>query len=266
MPPAGSPPNPRRRRALDALLADLGPQLCRGPKLRSDPLTEATKQPRAGKSEGHLLPNQRIPSGYGEIDELLGGGFPRGRLSEITGPACSGRTSLALALLATTTRCGQIAAVVDGVDAFDPLSAETAGVDLDCVLWARAPAWREGLRCCERLLQTGGIPLVLLDLANDVARPAATGHRNSVERAPEVAWLRLARHVKASRSVLVVLSTQRLTGSHAEIVLEMQNANAHFSGSPALLEELEIRAVLARHRGLPIDQTVSVRLGTRSAA
>jgi hypothetical protein len=216
-------------------LADLGPQLQRGPR------TDAS---------------ERLESGYSEIDALVGGGFPKGRLSEISGPASSGRTSLALGLLAQVTRAGEMAAVVDGADAFDPQSAEAVGVDLDRVLWARAPAWREALRCCERLLETEGIPLVLLDLASGVQQ---TGQPS------DVAWLRLGRLTTASRSGLVVLSQQRLTGSHAELALELQSTQARFSQWPALLEALEIRAVLARHRALPIERTVSLRLGTRAA-
>jgi len=198
------------------------------------------------------------------VDELVGGGFPKGRISEICGPASSGRTSLALGLLATITQGGELAAVVDGADAFDPLSAESMGVDLDRVLWARAPSWREALRCCERLLETDGIPLVLLDLAGGLKQ--RTQRRTRSASVPsEVAWLRIGRLARTSRSGMVVLSRERLTGSHAEVALEMQTPKARFSGKPALLEELEIRAVLARHRGLPIDRTVSLRLGTRAA-
>jgi hypothetical protein len=256
--PPGSPPDPRRRRALDALLVDLGPQLRRGPKLTHPEAPENTSYEPL-----HGAESARIPSGYSEVDTLVGGGFPRGQLSEISGPASSGRTSLALGLLATVTQAGELAAVVDGADAFDPLSAESVGVDLDRVLWARAPAWREALRCCERLLETEGIPLVLLDLASE---PQRTGRASQTAKLPtDVAWLRLSRLARASRSGLVVLSQQRLSGSHAEVALEMQSSNAHFSGTPALLEELEIRAVLARHRALPIDRTVLVRLGTRAA-
>lgn len=271
--PPGSPPDPGRRRALEALLVDLGPQLCRGPKLRGRRPSGPSPRPesQARTNDPPRSDSQRIPSGFPDVDALVGGGFPKGGLSEISGPASSGRTSLALALLARTTQADQLVAVVDGADAFDPLSAESAGVDLDRVLWARAPGWREALRCCERLLETEGIPLVLLDLANDLAShrdaPRQTSPRKpGRQHAPEAAWLRLARKTRASSSVLVVLSTLRLTGSHAEIALEMQNANARFRGSPALLEELEIHAVLARHRALPTERSVSVRLATRPAA
>ena len=271
--PPGSSPDPGRRRALETLLADLGPQLCRAPRLPPDPLTNASPPPspnspdKPAQRPGKGPLNPRIASGYEEVDALVGGGFPKGRLSEISGPASSGRTSLALGLLATVTGGGELAAVVDGADAFDPRSAESVGVDLDRVLWARAPTWREALRCCERLLETEGIPLVLLDLGSE--QPAASRSARRPERSPglpgEVAWLRLSRRARASRAGLVVLSQQRLTGSHAEVALEMQPTRAHFSGTPALLEEIEIRAILARHRALPIDRTVSLRLGTRAA-
>lgn len=249
----------RAPEALEALLVDLGPQLLRGPKLDRGPATETTASVATAE-------NPRIRSGYAEVDALVGGGFPKGSLSEISGSASSGRTSLALGLLATITQGGELAAIVDAADAFDPQSAESVGVDLERVLWARAPAWREALRCCERLLATEGIPLVLLDLASAAQTHLPVQRRNGASATPNsVAWLRLGRLVKASRAGMVVLSQQRLTGSHAEVALEMQTTTARFSGTPALLEELEIRALLTRHRALPIDRTVSVQLGARGA-
>ena len=96
--------------------------------------------------------------------------------------------------------------------------------------------------------------------------PSATSGATSTPRFIGPGCITIASGLaRASRSGLVVLSQQRLSGSHAEVVLEMQSSNAHFSGPPVLLEELEIRAVLARHRALPIDRTVLVRLGTRAA-
>jgi recombination protein RecA len=107
------------------------------------------------------------PTGIPDLDRLLEGGFPHGRLSEIAGPLSSGRTSLALCLLARATRAGEMVAVVDAADAFDPASAQAAGARLDRVLWARAPGWREALRSAERLLEAHGFALVLLDLPSE---------------------------------------------------------------------------------------------------
>src|SRR5512142_2782397 len=75
-------------------------------------------------------------SGGAAIAELTGG-LPRGALSEICGPASSGRTSLLLAALAARTAAGEACALVDVSDSFDPVSAQAAGVDLRRVLWVR---------------------------------------------------------------------------------------------------------------------------------
>lgn len=222
----------RPKKRLEALLADLGPQLRRGDSLGS----RDREQP------------PRCSTGIEEIDRLLGGGFPRGRLSEISGSPSSGRTSLALSLLAATTQSGELAAVVDRADAFDPLSAARAGVNLERVLWARALTWRETLRCTEHLLETDGFPLVLLDLTADLGGAPRRG-----EYGPTATWIRLARLATSTRTTVVLLSAERLAGPHAEIALEMQPARARFTGTPALLEELEIRAVLVRHRTSPGD-------------
>src|SRR5215475_8956059 len=90
---------------------------------------------------GHLdwqsrpLP-ELVRTGVSEVDAATGG-LPRGCLTEIIGPASSGRTSLLLAILAEATARDEICALVDTDDAFDPASAEAAGVRLQRVLWVR---------------------------------------------------------------------------------------------------------------------------------
>jgi hypothetical protein len=206
----------------------------------------------------------RLATGVAAIDALLEGGFPTGRLCEIAGPPSSGRTSLALSLLARITAGhGELAAVVDRADAFDPRSAQAAGVDLGRVLWARTGGqWQAALRCTERLLQTEGIPLVVLDWSHGEAphpnRSAASQRSTPV---PAAAWTRLVRLAAGTRSALVVLSDRRLTGPQAELVLEMQRTRPRFSGHPPLLEELGARARLARHRTGPLGTDVAIGLG-----
>ena len=78
-----------------------------------------------------------VATGITAIDDLLGGGLPVGAISEIVGTECSGRTTLALAFLATITRQGKACAWVDVSDALHPESAAAAGVDLDRLLWVR---------------------------------------------------------------------------------------------------------------------------------
>src|ERR1700731_14372 len=79
---------------------------------------------------------QMVPSGVREIDTLTGG-LPRGCLSEICGPASSGRTSVLLSVLAAATRRQEVCALVDTTDALDAVSAAATGVELERLLWIR---------------------------------------------------------------------------------------------------------------------------------
>jgi hypothetical protein len=79
---------------------------------------------------------EMVTSGIPALDTLTGG-LPRGCLTEICGPASSGRTGVMLAALASATRRGEYCAVIDAGDVLDPHSATAAGVDLDRLLWVR---------------------------------------------------------------------------------------------------------------------------------
>ena len=76
-------------------------------------------------------------SGVTELDAVLGGGFPRGSLVELCGPASSGRTSLAFSLLAQATERQEACAFVDVSDSLDPVSLAASGVELPRLLWIR---------------------------------------------------------------------------------------------------------------------------------
>jgi hypothetical protein len=238
MPPVPGPARAAPAR-VDALLRDLGARL------------------RRASAPGEPL--VRSPSGLPEVDHALGGGFPRGGLGEIAGPTGSGRTSLALALLAAATRAGECAAVVDACDAFDPPSAGAAGVVLERLLWVRASgrgpeATRTALRSVERLLEARGFTLVLLDLVE--ARGGTV---------PGSVWSRLVRAAAASRTSLVVLAAQRLAGTFAAQSVELDPARARFSGTPALLEGLDGRLHLVRNRLGPAQRVAAFRLPSWAA-
>src|ERR1700687_1029779 len=111
------------------------------PPQRVRPAEFASTDPR----RAHITPASRlnirpapemVSSGVPAIDALTGG-LPRGCLTEICGPASSGRTALLLSTLAAATRRGEFCVVVDASDALDPHSAAAAGVDLDRLLWVR---------------------------------------------------------------------------------------------------------------------------------
>jgi recombination protein RecA len=96
----------------------------------------------AHKIPGALSPKPRIirefvPTGIRSIDELLQGGFPASAITEVVGRECSGRTSLALSLIAGLTSVGKVCAWVDVSDALYPESVAAAGVDLPRLLWIR---------------------------------------------------------------------------------------------------------------------------------
>ena len=84
-----------------------------------------------------------VLTGIEQLDALTGG-LPRGGLTEICGPASSGRTSVLLALMAAMTAHGELCALVDASDSFDPKSAEAAGVELRRLLWVRCSPRRHG--------------------------------------------------------------------------------------------------------------------------
>src|SRR5438552_1217593 len=141
------------------------------PALARPLLSSLPKGVTLGYTRGRT--DERLPSGSDSLDRVLGGGFPRGRLSEVFGGASSGRTSLACRLLAATTARAEAAALVDCRDRFDPRCGRAAGIRLARVLWVRPHDEREALRCCEILLGTERLGLVVLDLADGLSPIAA---------------------------------------------------------------------------------------------
>jgi recombination protein RecA len=96
----------------------------------------------ARKIPSALTPAQKVirpvvPTGVAEVDALLEGGLPVGAITEMVGAESSGRTSLALSFLASTTHTGSVGAWIDVLNTLDPESAAAAGVDLSRLLWVR---------------------------------------------------------------------------------------------------------------------------------
>src|SRR5437867_4944576 len=79
---------------------------------------------------------ESVPTGIAPLDAMTGG-LPRGAITEIFGPLSSGRTSSMVSILAEATASGEVCALVDGSDAFDPKSAAAAGLALNRLLWVR---------------------------------------------------------------------------------------------------------------------------------
>ena len=107
----------------------------------------------------------RIPTGDYETDSMTGG-LPRGAITEICGPSGSGRTSLMLSALASRTAEGEACAFIDAHNAFDPYSAEAAGVRLSQLLWVRCASIDQAFRATDLVLHAVGFGLVALDLGD----------------------------------------------------------------------------------------------------
>jgi hypothetical protein len=197
---------------------------------------------------------EMVSSGIHAMDALTGG-LPRGCLSEICGPASSGRTTLLLSVLAAATRRGESCAVVDANDSLDPQSAVAAGVLLEKLLWVRCgenspqshPLARlragssiektslyknrvtssariesrqrleQVLRATDLLLDSGGFGLIVLDLGDLPAEAA--------RYIPLTTWFRFRRTVEHTPTVLLAIEQQPIAGSCSSLLLKLEAAD-----------------------------------------
>jgi recombination protein RecA len=197
---------------------------------------------------------ETVSAGVAEIDSLTGG-LPRGSLTEICGPSCSGRTSLLISVLASRTAHAEACAFIDGRDAFDPHSAAAAGVELGQLLWVRCRNIEQALHATDLLLQGGGFGLVVLDLG-DI--PAET-----VRDVPLNVWFRFRRAVEDTTTIFVVVEQEPHAKTCASLVLRMEAEAEHWSkavrGEEGLIREAHarlfdgssIRAGVVRSRAQP---------------
>jgi hypothetical protein len=157
-----------------------------------------------------------IATGVAQIDSLAGGGLPRGAITEIFGPASSGRTSFLLLTLAAATNHDEVCALVDMNNTLDPESAGRANVNLDRLLWIRCDNNLEhAFKATDLLLQGGGFGIVMLDLG-DLSAPAA-------RRIITSWWFRFRRVVENSPTALLVITQDLSVRSCAALSLEMKN-------------------------------------------
>jgi recombination protein RecA len=118
---------------------------------------------RMGMS-GALLPVSTIPTGSLELDYALGvGGVPRGRVVEIFGPESSGKTTLALHIIAEAQKRGGAAAFVDAEHALDANYAKLLGVNIDDLLISQPDTGEQGLEITEVLVRSGAVDVVAID-------------------------------------------------------------------------------------------------------
>jgi recombination protein RecA len=113
---------------------------------------------------GALLPVATIPTGSMELDYALGvGGIPRGRVVEIFGPESSGKTTLALHIIAEAQKRGGAAAFVDAEHALDASYSKTLGVNIDDLLISQPDTGEQALEITEVLVRSGAVDVVVID-------------------------------------------------------------------------------------------------------
>lgn len=114
--------------------------------------------------ESTALQVEAIPTGALPLDVALGiGGVPRGRIVEIYGPESSGKTTVALHIIAEAQASGGIVAFIDAEHALDPVYAARLGVDVDELLIAQPDTGEQALEICDLLVRSGSIDCVVID-------------------------------------------------------------------------------------------------------
>jgi len=105
-----------------------------------------------------------IPTGALSLDLALGiGGIPKGRITEIYGPEASGKTTLAMHILAEAQKLGESVAFIDAEHAFDPTYAKKTGVDVDNILISQPDTGEQALEIAETLLRSNAVDIVAID-------------------------------------------------------------------------------------------------------
>jgi len=183
-------------------------------------LSRATIESELGTRFGFAFKLREKPSaevistGIPEVDSLSSG-LPRGAITEIFGPASSGRTSMMLAALAFATTHDEVCALVDTSDVLDPKSAADAGIDFDRLLWIRcASSVEHAFKATDLLLQGGGFGLVMLDLGDVPPQQA--------RRIISSWWYRFRRVVENTPTALVAIAQDSCVRSCAALALEMR--------------------------------------------
>jgi len=139
-----------RERAIELAMAQIERQFGKGAIMK------------LGDSQAMAI--ESIPTGSIALDLALGiGGIPRGRITEIYGPESSGKTTLALHIIAEAQRLGGIAAYVDAEHALDPVYAARLGVNLDDLLIAQPDTGEQGLEIVDTLVRSSAIDVIVVD-------------------------------------------------------------------------------------------------------
>ncbi len=140
-----------KKKALEATIAQIEKQFGKGAIIKMD-------------SNAYAEGIEVIPTGCLPLDMALGvGGLPRGRIVEIYGPESSGKTTVALHVIAEAQKMGGTAAFIDAEHALDPIYAQKLGVDIGAMYVSQPDTGEQGLEIAEQLVRSGGVDIVVID-------------------------------------------------------------------------------------------------------
>ena len=192
-----------RSRAIDLALSQIEKQFGKGSIMR------------LGNKEA-IVPISVIPTGSISFDAALGvGGVPRGRVIEIFGPESSGKTTIALQVIAEAQKTGGMAAFIDAEHALDPAYAKKLGVDVDNLLVSQPDYGEQALEITEALVRSGAIDVLVVDsVAALVPKAELDGemgdsHMGLQARLMSQALRKLTGTVSKSRTCLIFINQIR---------------------------------------------------------
>jgi hypothetical protein len=185
--------------------------------------------------------------------ELAGLIFDRGSLVDISGGAASGKTAIALSLLAKLTVNGEICGIVDSSNGFDPRSAATSGVILENLLWVRCGGDVEkAFMAADHLVQAKGFGAIWLNLSGLPLK--------KLRMVPKTYWYRYRTRIKETPTLLLVTSEEPVTGSASQHAYTFSRPNrARWSGKGRfkLLRSLDIEMTSRKQfYGRPMPITI----------
>ena len=194
--------NPEKKKALEMALGQIEKQFGKGAVMKLGDLT--------------AMNVEAIPTGALSLDIALGiGGIPRGRIIEIFGPESSGKTTLALHMIAEAQKLGGEAAFIDAEHALDPVYAKHLGVDIDNLIVSQPDTGEQALEIAEALVRSGAIDIIVIDsVAALVPKAEIDGdmgdsHVGLQARLMSQALRKLASVINKSKSVIVFINQLR---------------------------------------------------------
>ena len=193
-----------RRKALNLAIAQIEKSCGKGSIMRM-----GSESPRVGVDA--------ISTGAINLDAAIGvGGIPRGRVTEVFGPESSGKTTLALSVVANAQRTGGAAAYIDAEHALDVEYAKTLGVDIDNLLVSQPDTGEQGLEITEILVRSGAVDIVVIDsVAALVPRAEIEGemgesHMGLQARLMSQALRKLTGTISKSRTCVIFINQIRM--------------------------------------------------------